>query len=136
MKRNDNKWLPKVEATGAMLTLPAHQVEHARRRAAKAQWERNRTIGFVRIMDREASIDDRRIALMTGKNFYELKSFMQTLDMSLDKAAIMKAKEGLERSFVEERELPGLGSERVVCTPRHLAVYEYNPANGMKKRIA
>jgi hypothetical protein len=121
----------KVEA----IVVPAHKAEHARRRRAEAEWFKNRTTGFVRCMT-DVTIDDGLIARKTGRNFYELKSFDSTMQWSLDKQQVLVAKEAMSHIFIEERTDARKGKTyRVEVKPRHLTVWEYDPATSMKRRI-
>lgn len=126
---------PPLKVKGTMETLPPHQAEHARLRREKNNWFKNRTLGFLRIMT-EVTIDDRQIAIKTGRNLFELKSFGQTLDMSLDKVKIMQHKKGAERTFIEERVNFRGDTHFVECKSTHLTVWEYNPRTSQKWRIA
>ena len=85
----------KVEA----VVMPAHKAEHARRRRAEAEWFKNRTTGFVRCMT-DVTIDDGLIARKTGRKFYELKSFGQTMQWSLDKQQVLVAKEAMAKGVL------------------------------------
>ncbi len=124
---------PKLKAEGSI--LPPHQAEYARRRRAEAEWLKNRTTGFIRCMT-DVTIDDGLIARKTGRNFYELKSFGQTMQWSLDKQQVLVAKESMEHIFIEERTDAQKGKTyRVEVKPRHLSVWEYNPRTSMKRRI-
>jgi hypothetical protein len=125
---------PILEVKAQMETIPAHKAEHARRRREHAQWLKMRTKGFIDV-HREINIDDGRIANRTQRNFFELKSFGQTLDMSLDKAEIMSFKARIEHVFIEERDTPFGRTEKVQVKPRHLSVWEYNPRTSQKRRI-
>ena len=128
---------PVLEVKAQMEAIPAHKLEHARRRREHASWLNMRTKGFIDCQNnRGVDIDDRKIALRTGRNFFELKSFGQTLNMSLDKAEIMSMKADVEHSFIEERDTPFGKTEKVTVKPRHLSVYEINPRLGTKWRIA
>jgi len=121
----------KVEA----VMIPAHKAEHHRRRRAQAEWFKNRTTGFIRCMN-DVTIDDGLIARKTGRKFYELKSFDATMQWSLDKQQVLIAKESMEHIFIEERTDARKGKTyRVEVKPRHLSVWEYDPATSMKRRI-
>jgi hypothetical protein len=124
---------PKLEVEAYV--IPAHKVEHHRRRRAEAEWFKNRTTGFVRCMT-DVTIDDGLIARKTGRKFYELKSFGATMQWSLDKQQVLVAKEAMSHIFIEERTDARKGKTyRVEVKPRHLTVWEYDPATSMKRRI-
>lgn len=126
---------PALKVKGKMETIEPHRAEHARLRREHSNWLKNKTLGAIRIMN-DVTIDDRKIAINTGRNLFELKSFGQTLDMSLDKNAILQEKEGMERMFIEERTNPMGKTHYVEVKPRHITVWEYNPRNSQKWRIA
>ena len=126
---------PGLKVKAKMESTPAHMAEHARLRREHTNWLKNKTLGSIRIMN-EITIDDRKIALATDRNLFELKSFGQTLDMSLDKPAIMAFKESMERTYIEERTNPMGKTHYVEVKPKHITVWEYNPRNSHKWRIA
>jgi len=126
---------PALKVKAKMESIPAHMAEHARRRRERMDWLKNKTLGSIRIMN-EVVIDDRKIAITTGRNLFELKSFGQTLDMSLDKPAIMAFKESMERTFIEERTNPMGQTHYVEVKPKHFTVWEYDPRTSHKWRIA
>lgn len=126
---------PALKVKGEMESIEPHKAEHARRRRVHGMWVKNKTLGSIRIMN-DIVIDDRAIAIKTKRNLFELKSFGQTLDISLDKNAILQFKESMERTFIEERTNPMGKTHYVEVTPRHVTVWEYNPRNSQKWRIA
>lgn len=135
MKMTTESTSPALKVKGKMESIPPHKAEHARRRREHTNWFKNKTLGAIRIMT-EVTIDDRKIALQTGRNLFELKSFGQTLDLSLDKQAILQVKESMERMFIEERTNPMGKTHYVEVTPRHVTVWEYDPRSSHKWRIA
>jgi len=124
---------PKLKVEGS--DMPAHKIEHARRKRLDSEWKKNKIMGFIRCMT-DIVIDDRRIAINTRRNFYELKSHGQTMHWSLNKTEIIAAKTAMEHSFLEERDTPFGKTERVTVKPRHLTIWEYNPRTSQKRRIA
>lgn len=126
---------PALKVKGQMESIEPHKAEHTRRRREQSNWMKNRTLGFIRVMN-DIVIDDRQIAIKTGKSLYEVKSFGQTMEMTLDKNKAMLAKEAMEHSFIEEREMPDGKVFFIEVKPRHIHVYEYNPCTGHKWRIA
>lgn len=124
---------PKLEVHGS--DLPAHKIEHARLKRERADWIKNRTTGFIRCMT-DIQIDDALIARKTGRNFFELKSFGQTMQWSLDKQQIIIARDAMSHIFLEERKDAREGKTyRVEVKPRHLTMWEYNPRTSVKRRI-
>jgi len=126
---------PPLKVKAKMEAIPPHMVEHARLRREQTNWLKNKTLGAIRIMT-EITIDDRRIAIETGRNLFELKSFGQTLDMSLDKVKLLGIKESMERTFIEERINFRGDTHFIECKSGHITVWEYNPRTSMKWRIA
>lgn len=124
---------PPLKAEGTI--MPAHKLEHARLKREKADWFKNRITGFIRCMN-DVQIDDGRIARMTNRNFYELKSFGQTMQWSLDKQQVISARDAMSHTFLEERTDARKGKTyRVEVKPRHLHIWEYNPRTSHKRRI-
>lgn len=113
---------------------PRHQQAHKQRKRAHMLWERNRTTGFIRI-HRPVEIDDRRIALKTNRNFFELKSFGATLHWSFDLDDIIIAWKKHDKVFLEEREIVPGRIETITVRQRHLRVFEYDPATSIKMDI-
>lgn len=126
---------PALRVTGRMESIEPHRAEHARLRREHSNWLKNKTLGSIRIMN-DIVIDDRKIAIETGRNLFELKSFGQTMDMSLDKNKMLAAKEGMEHTFIEERINFRGDTHFVECKSQHITVWEYNPRNSQKWRIA
>lgn len=113
---------------------PKHKQEHRRRRASQQEWERTRTMGFIQVHNR-IEINDRVIAETSAMPFYEVKSFGQTLDWSLNKVEIMLFYERLMKPHIEYR-LDHMGEERrYTVVPDHLAVWEIHPYGLYKRRI-
>ena len=126
---------PPLKVKGKMESIPPHMAEHARLRRDHTTWLKNKTLGSIRIMN-EVVIDDRKIAITTRRNLFELKSFGQTLDISLDKVAILARKEAMEHTFIEERINFRGDTHYVEVKSDHITVWEYNPRNSQKWRIA
>jgi len=126
---------PVLEVQAQMESIPAHKAEHARRRREHAQWLKMRTKGFIDVHNK-VEIDDRKISNKTNRNFFELKSFGQTMHWDMSKEKIMTAKTQMEHTFIEERMTPLGKTEKIQVKPRHITVWEYNPRTGMKWRIA
>lgn len=126
---------PALKVTGKMESIEPHRADHARRRRDHSNWAKNRTMGFIRVMN-EVVIDDRKIAIETGRNLFELKSSGQTMDMSLDKKKMLALKESMEHTFIEERINFRGDTHYVECKSKHITVWEYNPRNSQKWRIA
>lgn len=131
MKQNN----PQLEVKAEMESIPAHKAEHSRRRREHARWLKMRTKGFIDVHNK-IEIDDRKIAIRTHRNFFELKSHGQTMDMSLNKGDIMREKQEMEHTYIEERDTPFGKTEKIQVKPRHITVWEYNPRTGFKWRIA
>lgn len=113
---------------------PRHQQHHKQLRHEKQTWLRHRTDGFVR-SHQHIEIDDRRIAIQTGRCFYELKSFGQTLHWSLNKVEVINAYHAANRTHVEYRLDPMGKEQRYIVQPRHLSVWEYHPVSSHKLDI-
>ncbi len=126
---------PSLKVKGKMESIPAHMAEHARRRREHTEWLKNRTLGFIRIMN-EVVIDDRKIAIATGRNLFELRSFGATMDLSLDKPKMLAQKEAMEHTFIEERINFRGDTHYVECKSDHITVWEYDPRTSHKWRIA
>jgi hypothetical protein len=126
---------PKIEAKGKVEVIPPHKIGHANRKRAESEWKKNRVAGFVRAQS-DITIDDRKIAIQTRRNFYELKSFGQTMHWSLDKQVIEAAKTAMEHSYIEERMTPWKKTEKISVKPKHITIWEYNPRTSQKRRIA
>lgn len=126
---------PALQVKSQIETIEPHRVEHARQRRMQSNWFKNKTLGFIRIMN-EVVIDDRKIAIETGRNLFELKSSGQTMDMSLDKGKMIALKASMEHTFIEERINFRGDTHFVECRSQHISVWEYNPRNSQKWRIA
>lgn len=126
---------PALKVKGKMESIPPHMAEHARLRREHTNWLKTKTTGFIRIMN-DIVIDDRKIAIQTGRNLFELKSFGQTLDISLDKGSMLEKQESMKRTFIEERTNPMGAIHYVEVTPAHVTVWEYNPRSSQKWRIS
>ena len=126
---------PPLKIKSVIEAIPAHMMEHARRRREHSNWFKTKTLGFIRIMS-DIVIDDRKIAIETGRNLFELKSSGQTMDMSLDKSKMLAQKESMEHTFIEERINFRGDTHFVECKSKHISVWEYNPRNSQKWRIA
>jgi hypothetical protein len=126
---------PALKVKGQMESIPAHMAEHARLRRERMNWIKNKTLGSIRIMN-EVTIDDRRIAIETNRNLFELKSFGQTMDISLDKPRMLAQKEAMEHMFIEERINFRGDTHYVEVKSNHITVWEYNPRSSQKWRIA
>jgi hypothetical protein len=124
---------PKLKAEGS--DLAPHKIGHANRKRAESEWKKNRVTGFMRAQS-DITIDDRKIAIQTKRNFYELKSFGQTMHWSLDKQVIEAAKTAMEHSYIEERMTPWKKTEKISVKPKHITIWEYNPRTSQKRRIA
>ena len=110
---------------------PKHQQHHRQLKYERQLWLRQRTDGFIR-SHQLIELDDRLIALKTGRCFYELKSFGQTLHWSLKKAEVIVAYHDANRTHIEYRLNPMGKEQRYIVQPRHLKVFEYNPATSHK----
>lgn len=119
---------PKVDQT------EAHKLHHKWKRHQEAERLRERTLGFLCVHNR-IEIDDKVIAKRTNMPFYEVKSFGQTLNWSLNKVEIMAFYDKLMRPHVEERENAFGKLQKYVVMPTHLAVWEVNPHTSHKIRI-
>ena len=113
---------------------PRHMHHHKQLKYERQMWARRRTEGFIR-SHQSIEIDDRRIALKTGRCFYELKSFGSTLHWTLDKEQVIFAYHAANRTHIEYRLDPMGKEQRYIVQPRHLQVFEYDPANSMKLEI-
>ena len=110
---------------------PRHQQHHKQRKYEAQMWKRRREEGFIRCHN-NTEIDDRRIAIKTGRHFFELKSFGQTLHWSLNKQEVIQAYHAANRTHIEWRLDPMGKEQRYTVQPRHLQVLEYNPKLGIK----
>jgi hypothetical protein len=126
---------PTLKTKGEIESIEPHRAEHARRRREQTNWFKNRALGAIRIMN-DIVIDDRKIAIKTKRNFFEVKSFGQTMEMTLDKTKAMLVKDAMEHSFIEERINFKGDTHFVECKSRHITVWEYNPRTSQKWQIA
>jgi len=130
----EGKGVVTIPTTVKVDQTPRHQLEHKARRYRDAEWKRERTLGFMCVHNR-IEIDDKRIAERENMPFYEVKSFGQTLDWSLNKVEIMAFYDRLQKPHIEERENAFGKLQKYVVKPTHITVWEVNPHTYYKRRI-